>query len=84
MTLKPLNNRILVRPDSQEEKTQFGILLAKETQEKPTTGTVVIGNKEVYKDAKILFSKFGYDEVIIEKETFYVISEQNILGIFTT
>lgn len=83
MTLKPLNNRILVKPDSIEEKTQTGIILVKETQEKPTTGTVVIGNKEIYKDAKILFSKFGYDEVVIDKETLYIISEQNILGIFT-
>lgn len=89
MTLKPLNNRILVKPDSAEEKTESGIILAKETKEKPTTGTVVIGvtsvklgDTPISKGDKVLFSKFGYDEVVINKETLYVISEQNILGIF--
>lgn len=83
MKLTPLNNRILVKPDSIEEKTDFGLIVVKETVEKPTTGTVVIGNKEVKKGVKILFSKFGFDEVIINKELLYVISEQNVLGIFS-
>ena len=82
MKLKPLGNRIVVKPYEIENKTSSGIILVKETQEKPTTGTVVVENNMVKKGDKVLFSKFGFDEVIISKELLYVISEQNILGIF--
>lgn len=83
MTLKPLNNRILVKPDEIVTKTDFGFVLAEGTSEKPTTGMVVVENNMVKKGDRVLFSKFGYDEVVISKEILYVISEQNILGIFT-
>ena len=81
--LKPLNNRILLRPDEIEEKTQSGIILAKKELEKPTTGEVLIGNTEIKKGQRVLFSKFGYDEVVVDEQTLYIISEQNILGVFT-
>lgn len=82
MTLKPLNNRILVEPTETVTKTEYGLVLAEGVSEKPTTGIVVIGNHTVKKGDKVLFSKFGYDEVIVDKKTLYVISEQNILGVF--
>lgn len=78
--MKLLNNRVLVKPDEPTKQNEFGISLSKE--EKPTTGVVVIGNKEVKKGKKILFSKFGYDEVVLEDGTFYVISSPNILAIY--
>lgn len=82
MKFKPTNNRILVKPDEKETKTESGIILADATVEKPTTGVVLVGNKLAKEGQKVLFSKFGYDEVVIEKELLYVISEINILGIF--
>lgn len=82
MTLKPLNHRILVRPTKAEQQTSFGIILSIENQEKPTTGDVVVGNDLVKEGDKVLFSKFGFDEVVIDKETLYIVSEQNILGLF--
>ena len=82
MTLKPLNNKVLVKPDERETKTEFGIILTDSMVEKPTTGTVLMGGSLVKEGQKVLFSKFGYDEVVIEKELLYVISEPNILGVF--
>ena len=82
MKLTPLGNRIVVKPDEIEDKTSSGIILVKETPEKPTTGKVLVGNDTVKKGDRVLFSKFGFDEVIISKELLYVVSEQNILGIF--
>ncbi len=79
--MKLLNNRVLVKPDEEIKETAFGLILTDSTKEKPTTGTVVIGNKEVKKGNKVLFSKFGYDEVVVDKETLYVISSPNILAI---
>lgn len=82
MKLKPTNNRIVVKPDEKVKQTEFGLILAEEGAEKPTTGTVTIGNKEFKAGDRVLFSKFGYDEVVVDKELLYVISEQNILGVF--
>lgn len=77
-----LNNRILVQPEENNEKqTVSGIILLKEN-EKPLTGIVVVGNKEVKKGDKIIFSKFGYDEVKIDGKLYYVVSDFNLLGIF--
>lgn len=79
--MKLLNNRVLVRPDEIIKETTSGILLSTD-KEKPTTGVVEIGNKDVKKGKRILFSKFGYDEVTLEDGTFYVISSPNILAVY--
>ena len=39
LILEPLGDRVLIRPDDQEEKTKGGIYLAPATQEKPSHGT---------------------------------------------
>jgi len=76
----PLNNRILVKPDTISNETESGIMLG-ERNEKPATGTVVVGSELVGKGDRILFSKFGFDETEIDKQIYYVVSEHNILGI---
>lgn len=80
--LKPLNNRVVVKPDEVEKITSSGIILASKVEEKPVTGIVVSGNNEVSTGDRILFSKFGYDEVELEGEKHYIVSSFNILGIF--
>lgn len=94
MILKPLSNRILVKPEIDKEvETTFGLIVnsSKTLTEhgkitvnaKSTIGVVVVGNSMVKKGDRVLFSKFGYDEVVMDDlETLYVISEQNIIGIF--
>lgn len=78
---KPLNERVLVLPEEIPQTTEFGFVLSSK-DEKPVVGTVVVGNKLVKKGQHILFSKFGYDEVTIDKTTYFVVSDFNILGIF--
>lgn len=78
---KPLNNRVLVKPDETKTQTNSGIFLT-ESKEKPATGVVMVGNSMVKKGEKVLFSKFGFDEVGIDNQIYYVVSENNLLGIF--
>ena len=78
---KPLNNRILVEPEIGEKTTSSGIILTAK-EEKPVIGTVIVGNKDVKKGDKIIFSKFGYDEVKIDDKLYYVVSDFNLLGVF--
>lgn len=68
----------MVKPDSAVKEVN-GLIL---NEEKPTTGVVVLGNKVVKKGKRVLFSKFGYDEVVVDNETFYIVSEPNILAIY--
>ena len=77
-----LNNRILVEPEVGEKQTASGIIILNE--EKPVNGIVVVGNKEVKKGDKIIFSKFGYDEVEIDGKLYYIVSDFNVLGIYET
>jgi co-chaperonin GroES (HSP10) len=81
---EPLNNRILIKPDKKLEETitNSGIVLADKDKDESLTGVVVNGDKYLSKGVRVLFSKFGYDEVEIDKEIFYVVSISNILGKF--
>lgn len=81
---KPLNNRILVRPDvlPKETQTASGIILPSEKEEKALTGIAASGSHLVASGERVLFSAYGWDEAVIEGETFYLVSEASILGIF--
>ncbi len=66
-------------------------------QEKPEQGTVIAvgpgkwdedGEKRIPMDVKegdkIVFSKYGFDEVKIEEEDYYIVTESSILGVFAS
>ena len=77
-----LNSRVLIKPIEKPNQMPSGIYIVETIKEKPVIGIVVVGNKDVKKGDKVLFSKFGYDEVEIENELHYVVSDFNLLGIF--
>lgn len=92
---KPMGDRVLVKPETVEEKTASGIIIPDTARkEKPETGVVVaVGPGKVGDDNEIIpmtvkvgdrvmFSKYGFDEVTIGDEEYYVVSENNILGTF--
>ena len=93
MNLKPMFNRVIVKAIREEVKG--GIILPETAgKEKPERGIIVAvgeGKRNEKGDLlsmrykvgdKIMFSKYGYDEITINEEEYYVISESNILGIF--
>lgn len=83
----PVGKRILVRPVQTEEKTTTSGLYIPDTakKEKPERGEVVAIGAEELKGVAIgdvvLFSKYGYDEVKIDGEDFYVIPHDNVLAV---
>ena len=94
-SLSPLGDRIVVQPSAKEgeKKLASGIIIPETVdKEKPAQGTVIATGPGKYEDGKrvpmqvkvgdqVLFSKYGYDEVKIDGETYYILSESNILGI---
>lgn len=80
--IKPYNGRLLVRPLPKEEKsTASGIILNADQNEKCGRGEIVVGTMSLPPGTKIVFSKFGFDETDEKGETFYLVSEESIVGI---
>lgn len=95
MSIRPLGDRILVKPlEEVDEKSPSGIIIPDTAQkEKPERGTVVaVGPGKMGDDNEIIpvsvkvgdtvmFSKYGYDEVKIDDEEYYIVAESNILAV---
>ena len=95
LSLTPLGDRIVVKPSEKEgEKVLASGIIIPETvdKEKPAKGEVIAVGAGKYEEGKriplqvkvgdiVLFSKYGYDEVKIEGQEYYILSESNILGI---
>lgn len=82
--ITPLQNRLIIRPDIEKE-TASGIILPDEVtdKEKPITGVVVNGNGIIIDGTRVVFSRFGYDEIELEGEKLYIVSDFNILATIT-
>lgn len=94
MNIKPLSNHILIEPDIKEEKTESGILLP-ETAEKdrPEKGKVIAvgpGRKtssgkiiplDVKRGDRVIFTKYGPNEIEIEDKKYLIAREDDILAI---
>jgi chaperonin GroES len=94
-SLSPLGDRIVVQPAerSGEKKLASGIIIPETVdKEKPAEGTVVAVGAGKYEDGKriplqvkvgdtVIFSKYGYDEVKIDGQEYYILSESQVLGI---
>ncbi len=93
--ITPLGDRIVVKPSEKEgEKRLASGIIIPETvdKERPAKGEVVAVGPGKYEEGKhvpmqvkvgdvVLFSKYGYDEVKIEGQEYYILSESGILGI---
>ena len=91
--LNPIGDRVVVKPEPEEQKTKSGIVLPDTAKEKPSEGTVVAvgtgrildnGQKvpvEVKIGDRIIYSKYGGSEVKINDEEFVILSERDILAI---
>ena len=93
MKLKPLGDRVLVRPVEEEETTASGIVLPDTAKEKPQKGKVVAvgegnwdedGEKRIPLDVKegdeVLYSKYGGTEITVEGEDLLVLRESDVLA----
>ncbi|HHV80629.1 MAG TPA: co-chaperone GroES [bacterium] len=93
MKLKPLGDRVLVKPIEVEERTKSGIVLPDTAKEKPQQGRVLAVGQgrlldngqtvplQVKEGDRVLYSKYSGTEVKIENEEYLVLSERDILAI---
>ena len=91
--IKPLEDRILVRPQEGEETTVSGIVIPDTAKEKPQEGTVLAvrpGKRsdtgelipvDVKEGDRVIYSKYGGTEIKIEGEDLLILSARDVLAI---
>ena len=93
MKIKPLDDRIVVKPQDAEEKTAGGIVLPNAAQEKPMMGKIVeVGTGKLLDDGSrakmsvkkgqvIVYGKYGGSDIEIDGTEYKILRESEILGI---
>jgi chaperonin GroES len=92
MNVKPLSDRIVVKPEAAEEKTASGIILPDTAQEKPHMGKVmVVGpgkssdsgeliKMSLKKGDRVLYGKYSGTEIAVDGDDVLIMRESDILA----
>lgn len=92
MKLQPIGDKILVRPLEAQDVSKGGIVLPESAKEKPQQGEVIAVGEGKYIEGKlvplavkagqkIMFTKYGGDEIKVDGEELKIITESDILAI---
>lgn len=92
MKLRPLGDRVILKYQEAEEKTQAGIILPDSAKEKPQEAMVVAagsgmscGGKNIQMQVKegdrVIFSKYAGTEVKVEEEEYIIVSQKDIIAV---
>jgi len=86
--MKPINDRVVVRPAAAEEKTKGGIIIPDTAKEKPQRGTVIAvgpGKKDEPLTVKVgdtvLYGKYAGTEIQLEGKDYLIMRESDILAV---
>ena len=91
--LKPLGDRLVVRPTPREEMTKSGIVLPDTAKERPQEGTILsvgpgrtlddgkLEKMEVREGQKILFQKYAGTEFKLDDEDLLILSQKDVLAV---
>ncbi len=92
-TIKPIDDRVLVKPDEAEEQTTSGIYLPEGAKEKPMTGKIVAvglgkltddgsrASLSVRKGDAVIYGKFSGTEIDIDDNEYKILRENELLGV---
>lgn len=93
MDIRPLSNKILIQPVEEEKMTKSGIVLPETaSKEKPMMGTIVAVGPGKMEDGKvspmsvkvgdkILYKKYGPDEIEIDGKKYLIGDEDDVLAV---
>jgi len=91
--LRPLGDRVLVKPLPRDEMTKSGIVLPDTVKEKPQEGEIIAaGPGKILEDGtreamdvkvgdKVLYAKYAGTEFKVEGDDFLIVSQKDILAI---
>ena len=93
MNLRPLGDRVVVKPVEREEKTKSGIVLPDTAKEKPQEGMVeAVGTGRILDNGtkipmelkvgdKVLYAKYAGNEFKVDEIEYLIVSEKDVLAI---
>jgi chaperonin GroES len=93
MNLKPLGDRVVIKPSDKEEKTKSGILLPDTAKEKPQEGIVeAVGTGRILDNGtkvpmelkvgdKVLYGKYSGTEITLEGDQVLILRETDVLAV---
>ena len=93
MKIRPLQDRVIVRREKEEEKTKGGLFIPDTAKEKPVLAIVLaVGNGKILEDGtvrpldvrvgdRVLFGKYTGNEVKIDGEDALILRQDDILGV---
>jgi chaperonin GroES len=93
MSLRPLHDRVLVKPLESDTKTAGGIIIPDTAQEKPQEGKVIAAGSgkrgddgsvtpmDVKKGDRVIYGKWSGTEVKIDGEDLMIMNESDIMGV---
>ena len=91
--LRPLGDRVVIKPTPREEMTKSGIVIPDTVKEKPQEGSILAvgpgrilddGKREqidVKKGNKVLYAKYAGTEFKVDQEDLLIVSQKDILAI---
>jgi chaperonin GroES len=91
--LKPIGDKVIVKPKAEEEKSLGGIILPDTAKEKPHEGTVIaVGPGKVLENGErrsmtvkegdtVIYSKYGGTEVTVGGEEYVILDEDSIYAV---
>jgi len=91
--VKPLEDRVVVKPSTEEERSKGGIVLPDTAKERPQEGEVIAvgpgkllesgqrAQMDVKPGDKVIFAKYGGTEIKIDGEEYMILRQSDILAI---
>ncbi|MDQ3010289.1 MAG: co-chaperone GroES [Acidobacteriota bacterium] len=92
-TIRPLNDRIIVRRTEDQEQMRGGLYIPDTAKEKPQEGEVIaVGNGKLLENGqrvsmdvkagdKVLFGKYAGTEIKLDGEEYLILREDDVLGV---
>ena len=93
MNVKPLGDRVVLKPVEREERTKSGIVLPDTAKEKPQEGIVeAVGSGRILENGtkipmelkvgdRVLYAKYAGNEFKVDEVEYLIISEKDVLGV---
>ncbi len=93
MKLKPLADRVVIKPSVAEEKTKGGIIIPDTAKERPVVGEIVAvgpGRKgddgklipmELKVGDKVMYGKYSATEITVEGQEYLVMRESDVIAV---
>lgn len=93
MALKPLADRVVVKPLEAKERTKSGLVLPDTAKEKPQEGKVIaVGTGRLLEDGsvkaleiksgdRVLYGKYSGTEISLEGDDYLILREEDVLAV---